>query len=189
VTIRPIRDMAGREEFCEVFFDNVRVPKENLVGAPNQGWAIAKALLGFERIFLGSPKQSQYALRQLRALASANGLFADAEFAARYAALRLDVLDLGAAYERFASIVKRGEPLPPSVSLLKVWATETYQAVAMLLAESAGAGGALLEPTEGNGEPLDALAPVFNATAASIYGGANEIQRNIIAKAVLGLPD
>ncbi|MDR3468590.1 MAG: acyl-CoA dehydrogenase [Xanthobacteraceae bacterium] len=189
VTIRPIRDMAGHEEFCEVFFDNVRVPRENLVGSLNQGWEIAKALLGFERIFLGSPKQSQYALGQLRKLAQASGLFGDQEFCARYTALQLDVLDLGAAYRRFVDIVKQGKPLPPSVSLLKIWATETYQAIAVLMAESAGPDGALLEPAPINGAGMDLLAPLFNSSAACIYGGSNEIQRNILAKAVLGLPD
>jgi len=189
ITIRPIRDMAGHEEFCEVFFSNVRVPKENLVGKLNQGWEIAKALLGFERIFLGSPKQSQYALVQLRKLAEQRGLFADEEFAARYTALQLDVLDLGAAYRGFVDIVKQGKPLPPSVSLLKVWATETYQKIGLLLAESGGADGALLEPARVGNTNMDLLAPLFNASAACIYGGSNEIQRNILAKAVLGLPD
>jgi hypothetical protein len=189
VVVRPIRDMAGREEFCEVFFDDVRIPRDNLVGAVNDGWTIAKALLGFERIFLGSPKQSQYALGQLRRLALANGSFADAEFAARFTALQLDVLDLGASYRRYVDLVKQGDPLPASVSLLKVWATETYQRIALLIAESAGADGALLEPVLVDGAAMNVLAPLFNASAASIYGGANEIQRNILAKAVLGLPD
>ncbi len=63
ITVRPIRNIAGDEEFCEVFFDNVRVPRANLVGELNQGWDIAKALLGFERIFAGSPKHSQYTLQ------------------------------------------------------------------------------------------------------------------------------
>jgi len=189
ITIRPIRDMAGHEEFCEVFLDNVRVPKENLVGELNQGWEIAKALLGFERIFLGSPKQCQYALGQLRQLAQGRGLFADQEFAARYVELQLDVMDLGAAYRGFVEIVKEGKSLPPFVSLLDAAPTETYQKIALLLAEVAGADGALSASVRVGNADMNLLAPLFNASAACIYGGSNEIQRNILAKAALGLPD
>ena len=85
ITIRKIKDIGGHEEFCEVFFDHVRVPAENLVGELNQGWTIAKALLGFERIFLGSPKQSRYALSQLNAVAQHLGLMTDPVFASKYA--------------------------------------------------------------------------------------------------------
>jgi alkylation response protein AidB-like acyl-CoA dehydrogenase len=189
ITIRPIRDIAGHEEFCEVFFDNVRVPRANMVGEMNGGWSIAKTLLGFERIFLGSPRQSQYALAQLDQLARARKLFDDPAFVARFAELQLDVADLGASYARFAAIVKRGESLPASVSLLKIVATETYQKIGMLLAESAneyaGQGG----DAQFDGLRMNILAPLFNATSATIYGGTNEIQRNIIAKQVLNLPD
>ncbi|HEU0204467.1 MAG TPA: acyl-CoA dehydrogenase, partial [Burkholderiaceae bacterium] len=69
ITIRPIRNIAGEQDFCEVFFDNVRVPRANLVGELNQGWTVAKALLGFERLFTGGPKHSQYTLGQVEKLA------------------------------------------------------------------------------------------------------------------------
>jgi len=189
ITVRPIRDIAGHEEFCELCFDNARVPCANMVGELNQGWRIAKALLGFERIFLGSPRQSQYALAQLERLARARKLFGDPVFAARFAELQLDVLDLGAAYAGFAEIVKRGESLPPSVSLLKIVATETYQKIGMLLAESADELAGQCGDARLDGERIDILAPLFNATSATIYGGTNEIQRNIIARQVLNLPD
>ena len=137
ITIRPIRNIAGHEEFCEVFFENVRVPQANLVGGLNRGWQIAKALLGFERIFVGSPKTSQYALGQLRALGEARGLLDDPVFAAGYAELQLDLADLRSLYTGFADIVKRGEALPPSVSMLKIWATETYTRIGLRLVETA----------------------------------------------------
>ena len=194
VTIRPIRDIGGVEDFCEVFLDQVRVPCANLVGEINQGWGIAKALLGFERIFLGSPKQSQYALAQLTSLAAARGLFDSPAFVARYAELQLDVADLSAAYTYFADIVKRGEALPPSVSLLKIWSSETYQKICLMLVESADDHGG--SNTEGDfadgdsgGLQLDVLAMLFNSTPSTIYGGSSEIQRDIIAKNVLRLPD
>ena len=113
ITIRPIRNIAGEEEFCEVFFDNVRVPKRNLVGEFNAGWTIAKALLGFERLFVGSPKTAQNAMALLRNVAEARGLFSDSRFVSRWAELSLDVAALKALYGRFADIVKKGSELPP----------------------------------------------------------------------------
>jgi alkylation response protein AidB-like acyl-CoA dehydrogenase len=189
VTVRPIKDIGGHEDFCEVFLDQVRVPVANLVGEQNQGWSIAKALLGFERIFLGSPKQSQFALAQLTALANARKLFDSPAFVARYAELQLDVADLGAAYAHFADIVKRGEALPPSVSLLKIWSSETYQKICMMLVEAAEEHGGSSESAHIGELDLNAPAVMFNSIPASIYGGSSEIQRDIIAKNVLHLPD
>lgn len=188
VTIRPIHTLAGEPEFCEVFFDNVRVPAENLVGKLHGGWTIAKALLGFERIFLGSPKQSQYALGQLARLAQARRLFADPVFAQRFAALRLDVLDLSAAYTGFANIVRAGKPLPASVSLLKIWASETFHRIGALLVEAGEEQGAVAGDQLLDGQTFNVLSPLIGSTAAMIYGGTNEIQRNILARQVLDLP-
>jgi 3-oxochol-4-en-24-oyl-CoA dehydrogenase len=186
ITVRPIKNIAGDEEFCEVFFDNVRVP--NLVGKLNQGWEIAKALLGFERLFAGSPKHSQYTLKQLTTLAGSRGLFGDAAFVARYAELQLDAADLSAMYAHFAGIVKRGEALPASVSLLKLWATETHERISMLLAEAAEEYGGCPGSARFDGAEIHVLAPLMNALAATIFSGTSEVQRNILAKAVLGLP-
>ena len=188
ITIRPIHTLAGEPEFCEVFFDNVRVPAENLVGKLHGGWTIAKALLGFERIFLGSPKQSQYALGQLARLAQSRRLFADPVFAQRYTALRLDVADLSSAYAGFANIVKAGKPLPASVSLLKIWASETYHRIGALLVEASEEQGAIAGDIDVGGQPFNALSPLIGSTSAMIYGGTNEIQRNILARQVLDLP-
>ncbi|MDM0083125.1 acyl-CoA dehydrogenase family protein [Variovorax sp. J31P179] len=188
ITIRPIHTLAGEPEFCEVFFDNVRVPAENLVGRLHGGWTIAKALLGFERIFLGSPKQSQYALGQLARLARARRLFADPVFMQRYTALRLDVADLSATYAGFANIVKAGKPLPSSVSLLKIFASETYHRIGALLVEASEEQGAIAGDVDVDGQPFNALSPLIGSTSAMIYGGTNEIQRNILARQVLDLP-
>ncbi|WPH15343.1 acyl-CoA dehydrogenase [Variovorax paradoxus] len=188
ITVRPIHTLSGEPEFCEVFFDNVRVPAENLVGRLHGGWTIAKALLGFERIFLGSPKQSQYALGQLARLAEARRLFADPVFAQRFAALRLDVLDLSATYTGFADIVRAGQPLPASVSLLKIWASETYHRIGALLVEAGEEQGAVAGDQLLDGQSFNVLSPLIGSTAAMIYGGTNEIQRNILARQVLDLP-
>ena len=188
ITVRPIRNIADEQEFCEVFFDDVRVPRHNLVGELNQGWTVAKALLGFERLFTGSPRHSQHTLHAVEKLARQRGLFEDAAFAARFAELQLDTLDLGAAYAGFAAIAKRGEPMPPSISMLKIWSTETYERLALLLIESAGEYGGMREHAATDEIDLHVVAPLFNALGAKIFAGSNEIQRNILAKAVLDLP-
>jgi alkylation response protein AidB-like acyl-CoA dehydrogenase len=189
ITIRPIKDIVGYEEFCEVFFDQVRVPAENLVGEINQGWTIAKALLGFERIFLGSPKQSRYALGQLTALAEQLGLMQDAVFASRYAELCLDVADQVSAYTHYADMVKRGESLPPSVSLLKIWGTDTYQRICMTMVEYAQEHGATGHTMDFGESGMNVPAIMFNSIPSTIYGGSTEVQKEIIAKHVLRLPD
>ena len=187
ITVRPIRNIAGHEEFCEVFLDKVRVPRANLVGPMNGGWTIAKALLSFERIFLGSPKQSQYALERLREAGQRLGLSQDPSFADRYTKFALDVADLVTLYGTFVDRVKRGEALGPDVSMLKIFGTETFSALANLLVETAGSAGAQID-IETEGGPVDVLTPFYNSRPATIYGGSNEIQRNILARAVLGLP-
>ena len=188
VTVRPIQNIAAEREFCEVFFDNVRVPRANLVGELNQGWTVAKALLGFERLFTGSPKHSQHTLHQVEKLARQRGLFADPAFVARWTELQLDTADLGAAYNGFAAMAKRGESIPPAISMLKIWSTETYERLALLLIESADEYGGLRDHCQTEEIDLHVVAPLFNALGAKIFAGSNEIQRNILAKAVLDLP-
>ena len=187
VSRRPIRTLSGHEEFCEVFFDQVRVPCGNVVGELNAGWGIAKALLGFERLFSGSPKHASHALQQIFSLARQRGLLADPAFADRLAELRLDSADLTAMYRVFADMAKAGLPLPPELSLLKIWATETHERLGALLIQIAEEyGGAAMRLSYGGGG-VQALAPYTNALAATIFSGTNEIQRNIYAKQVLGL--
>lgn len=187
IEIRPIRDLRGDEPFCEVTFDEVRVPLTNLVGRLNDGWGIAKSLLGFERLAIANPAPAVYALDLLGKLGRQAGRFADADFRRRYAELTLDVADLGALYRRFADLFKRGEPLGEDISLLKVCSTDTWQQVAQYLLESAGEAGTLLDPLEIGDERVDILAQTYSALPASIYSGSNEIQKNIAARRVLGL--
>jgi alkylation response protein AidB-like acyl-CoA dehydrogenase len=188
VTVRPIRNIAGESEFCEVFFQDVRVPQRNLVGKLNEGWTIAKSLLGFERLFVGSPMTSQYAMGLLRTVARARGLFDDPAFVARFAQLELDVADHKSSYARFADIVKRGGELPPSVSILKIWATENYTAITRVLYEVCEEDGGTMGEIDLGEATVNVIAPLMTATITTIYGGSNEIQRNILAKAVLELP-
>jgi alkylation response protein AidB-like acyl-CoA dehydrogenase len=188
VTVRPIRNIAGHEELCEVFLDNVRTPRSNLVGELNQGWQIAKTLLGFERIWSGSPRQSNLALLRLQRLAQVTGKLDDPVFADRYAQITMDVLDAGSAYERFAQIMRTGGSLGFEVSLLKIWATETCQRVTELMVEAAGELGTLNGDVDVNGEAIDILYPFLDSRAFTIYGGSSQVQRNILAKNVLDLP-
>jgi alkylation response protein AidB-like acyl-CoA dehydrogenase len=188
IAVRPIRDIAGHEELNEVFFDNVRTSSANLVGALNGGWKMAKSLLGFERMSLGSPKMPEYGLQILVAVARSVGVDQDPVFLDRLAALQLDVAHLATIYQRFVSVVVRGEELGPDVSLLKIFATELFQRIADLIVETAGPGGALTGDVLLGSDRLNVLGPFFKARPATIYGGSNQIQRNIIAKRVLDLP-
>ena len=188
ITIRPIRNIAGHEEFCEVFFDNVRVPRAALVGEPNQGWTVAKALLSYERLDIGSPRRPQYALNRLERIARAKGLFTDPGFVDRFTALKLDLEDLAALYARYVAQVKRGEPLGQDVSSLKIWAMETWQHLTELLVETGAEEGVIAGVHDIAGVETDFLSPFYYARPATIYGGSSEIQRNILAKYVLKLP-
>ena len=188
ITVRPIRDISGHEEFCEVFLDNVRTPAYNLVGQLNRGWTVAKSLLGFERIHIGSPKLPENGLQVLVSIARARGLIDDPVFRDRLVALQLDVRHLADIYAQFGATVARGEPLGQDVSVLKIWATETYQRIADLIVEAAGPYGAVSGNAEIGGVRINVLASFYKARPTTIYGGSNEIQRNILAKHVLGLP-
>lgn len=187
ITVKPIINLELHDEFCETFFDNVRVPKENLVGQPNKGWDMAKALLSFERIFLGSPRQSAYALARLKQLAETMGVAEEPSFRDRYAQLRLDLDDLKSLYGRFVEVLKQGRWLGPDVSMLKVFQSELFQRITDTMLEIAGENAGLLEPIGGNLN-LNPTGQYIQARPTSIYGGTNEIQRNIIAKNVLELP-
>ncbi len=187
ITVKPIINLEYHDEFCEVFFDNVRVPAANLVGTPNRGWDMAKALLSFERIYLGSPRLSAYAFSRLKQLAERMGVWEDAVFQDTYAKLRLDLEDLKSLYGVFVDKVRRGETLGPDVSMLKVFQTELFQRITDTMLEICGENAGLLDPMEGN-RNLNPTGLYIQARPSTIYGGSNEIQRNIISKNVLALP-
>jgi alkylation response protein AidB-like acyl-CoA dehydrogenase len=188
VEVRTIETLAGETEFCEVFFDNARTPRANLVGELNRGWTMAKALLSFERIFIGAPNLAQNALGLLERFARGRGAFEDVIFRDRFAQVALDVEDHAALYARFADQLKRGETLGSDVSMLKVWVTETFQRITELMIEVAGPDGGTLGPLQVGNVSVDVLASFYKARPTTIYGGTNEIQRNILSKAVLELP-
>ncbi|MEA3157395.1 MAG: hypothetical protein QOK44_4984 [Betaproteobacteria bacterium] len=187
ITVRPIRNIAGHDEFCEVFFENVRVGGENLIGGINKGWSVAKAVLDLERLDNGSPRRPLTAFNRLVALATKLGLFADARFVETFTQLRLDLEDHATLYGRFADIVKAGGHLGPDASIVKIWGLEAFQRVTEFALESGGAHGAS-GTVEIDGEKIDLLAPFYLSRLVTIGGGSNEIQRNIVSKYVLRLP-
>ena len=192
ISLRPIVNLAGHAEFCQVFYDNVRVPKANLVGALNKGWTVAKALLGFERLAIGSPRRPAYALQRLKMVAQARGLFADQGFLDRYTALKLDIEDLASLYGRFIEQVKRGEQVGPEVSMLKIWSQEAWQRLSELLIET-GAEEAVLNGVQNYGSEdtpveVDVMTTFYMSRPGTIAGGSSEVQRNIMSRYVLGLP-
>lgn len=188
VKVRPIPNLREEADFCEVFFDNVRVPVENLVGELNQGWTLAKSVLGHERIFLGAPTRPEYALARLTTLAEARGGFDDPAFLSRYAKHRLDLYDLGSAFERFAKVLRSGGELGADVSILKIFNTELYQRITEEMLDFAGEEARFADDLDAGDTDVDAMNLFLDARAPAIFGGSNEIQRNILAKAVLRLP-
>lgn len=188
IMVRPIRDIAGHEEFCEVFLQDVRAQRSDLVGPLNGGWEIAKTLLGFERVWSGSPRQSLIALARLEQVARANGSWADPVFQDRYTQLLFDIHDLGSMYERLVRSLGVGKGFGLESSLLKMTATETCQRVTELLLEIAGADGGLEGYIDVAGERIDVMTPFMESRGPTIYGGSNQVQRNILARQWLGLP-
>jgi alkylation response protein AidB-like acyl-CoA dehydrogenase len=186
ITRRLIRTISGHEELGEVFFDNVFVPADGLVGKLHKGWLVAKDLLEFERINNGSPKLGLYALRLLSDFAEQKGLFNDPWFAKSFTKVQLDLEDQMAAYRYFSARIRAGQPIGPETSLLKIWSTETFQAISELFIEIAGEHGV---ETENNAtQSIGALRLFYNSRPATIYSGSSEVQRDIIAKRILGLP-
>jgi len=188
ITRRPIRNIAGDEEFCEVFLDRVRVPVANVVGEAGAGWRVATALLNEERIRIGSPLLALKALERLRAVARLTGADAAPQMQERIAQAELEVETLIAAYLEALEQLDGGDPASAS-ACLKVLATETVQRVLDAAQEAAGGARALLRPLMAEGMRIDFSEMVLQSRRLSIYGGSNEIQRSLIASRVLGLTD
>lgn len=189
ITVREIENIGGYSEFCEVFFDDVKVPRTNRVGHENQGWTMAKALLGAERILLGSPKLAKYPLQRLQILARDFGLFSDPVFKQRFTKLAMDVEDAVALYVRMLEVLRRGEQLGPEVSILKLFVTEVFQKVADLIVDAASEfGGTDAVIPLSDGSIYKPVATYYLSRPSTIYGGSSEVQRNILAKAILQLP-
>ena len=202
IDVRPIRTLDGGEEINDVFFDEVRVPQANRIGEENRGWTYAKFLLGHERTGIAAIGRSKQELVQLKAIAAAEPagpgtLAEDGAFAAQMADLEIDILALESLVLRIVANETEGRTPGAEASILKIKGTEIQQRLSELALEAIGyyANPYIAEAQLAgwNEEPIGpehaaTVAPhYFNWRKASIYGGTNEIQKNIIAKMVLGL--
>jgi alkylation response protein AidB-like acyl-CoA dehydrogenase len=200
ITVRPIITLDEDHEVNEVFFDNVRVPVQNLVGEENKGWTYAKYLLGHERTGIAAVGRSKRELAFLKRLAQQhhkNGkpLIEDALFGARVASLEIELMALELTVLRVVSSEGAARGPGPEASLLKIKGTEVQQGLTELMLEALGPYGMPFERDflEGRVEHAvdDDAAPIaayyFNFRKTSIYGGSNEIQKNIISQMILGI--
>ncbi|WP_044529602.1 acyl-CoA dehydrogenase family protein [Herbaspirillum sp. B65] len=202
VSVRPIKTLDGGHDVNEVFFDNVKVPLENLVGEEHRGWSIAKYLLGHERTNiagLGNCKRFMRRLKEIAASERKHGkpLLHDPRFRDRIVKVEIDLIAHDWSLLRLIAAEEEGRAPGPEASILKIRGSEIQQELTELLMECAGPYALpfvaeALEPgysgDTAQGELLNALAPHYlDWRKISIYGGATEVQKNIIAKMILGL--
>ena len=193
VDVKPIRNIAGDHEFNQVFFDNVRVPRENLVGQEGEGWEVAKCLLEFERGTAFAPRLwGQLAWTKQLARAYDH---ADSMFATKLAEAESDLMALDTLEQRLMSALSEGKPPGPAASMLKLRGSEMIQRVDELALEALGLHAtpfdrSLLESGAnvrgaGDEDALVAVARYLYDRSVTIYGGTSEIQRNILAREIL----
>lgn len=187
ITIRPIITLAGEDELCEVFFDNVKVPAENLVGKLHEGWTIAKALLGHERIFLGSTAQPAKAMELSAQLVAELKLAGDQGVMDRYAQLVADMHDYRHLYAEICSRVAAGEEIGPEASVLKIYVSELLQRISEFNLDIAGEYGGMVGDVRIGNMIADPHWQFMMTRPVTVFGGTNEIQRDILAQTVLGL--
>ncbi|MEZ5613742.1 MAG: acyl-CoA dehydrogenase family protein [Rhodocyclaceae bacterium] len=193
ITLRPIVTLDGAHEVNEIWFEDVEVPAENLVGEENQGWTCAKFLLGFERsniAGIGIAKRELARLKQIAAAETKRGkpLNEDPLFSARLAEIEIDLMALEITNLRVLSAEAEHKTPGPEASILKIKGTELQQAISELILQAVGPyalpfGGA----SPGPDYAANRAAQYLNLRKLSIYGGSNEIQKNIVAQMILEL--
>ena len=188
ISIRPIRTIAGQDEFSEVRFDGVRVPRANLLGPLNGGWKVANHVLVSERLSNGSPRNILVVWRKLKRVARATGRWNDEVFRDKVAAAEVRFVSHLALYRLAVDCVKNQRSIDAMAPVMKISATELLQRFNALLLDAAGEQGGNERFEFNDGTALDLAASRLLARRGSIYGGSNEIQRNIIAARVLGMP-
>ncbi|MFM7848205.1 MAG: acyl-CoA dehydrogenase family protein, partial [Rubrivivax sp.] len=203
ITVRPIITLDGEHEVNEVWFDNVEVPVENLVGEENKGWTYAKHLLGHERTNIADVNRAKRELERLKRIARDVGVWEDARFRDQIALLEVDVVALEMMVLRVLSAETSGKQSLDVAGLLKIRGSEIQQRYTELMMLAAGPATVPLvrEAMEAGWQGDQALAALwpgavpqaaplagtyFNFRKTTIYGGSNEVQRNIVAQTVLG---
>jgi alkylation response protein AidB-like acyl-CoA dehydrogenase len=194
VEVRKIESIDHQHSLNEVFFTNVRVPVANRIGEENQGWTYAKYLLSHERTAIAGVPYSKKAIQKLKDIASKESvmgrpLIEDESFASRLARIEVELMALEFTELRAVASVAAGGAPGPESSILKIKGTEIQQALSELSVEACGYYAHVLNDGEaiGNDYAWQVSAKYLYGRASTIYGGSNEIQKNIIAKAVLGL--
>jgi len=196
ITVRPLVLMDGGREVNEVYFDDVAVPAEQLVGDEGRGWTVAKFLLGHERLNtarIGISKRELERLKEYAASQRKGGrpLIDDPRFRDKLSRLEIELIALTMTNLRFLDRFRSGAAPGAEVSLLKIKGTEIQQGLTELMMQAAGPFAQRVEAYAGMDEDdrmMALLAPRYcNYRKTTIYAGSNEIQRNIIAKQVLGL--
>jgi len=190
VEVKPMLTIGGTPAFAETFFTNAKVPVENLVGPLHGGWTLAKALLGHERTLIGAVGTARRALRRVKRIAADAGVLGDPTWRARIASLEIKLRGHEMTNARTLAGAQLGRAPGPESSILKIRGAEIQQQCFELAMDVMGpdslawfAPAGILPPSE------QWVASSFCYTrATTIYGGSNEIQRNIIAKFLLGLP-
>jgi len=202
IEVRPIVTLDGEHEVNEVWLTDVQVPAENLVGTENEGWTYAKFLLTYERTGIAGVGYSKQLLAQLKSLSrrikqSGRPLAEDPLFAARVAEVEIDLMAMDIFNLRTVSAAGQGKAPGAESSLLKIKGTQIRQRLSDLLRQAVGPYASPYiseqfddgynEPPLGPEGAMTLARQYFNLRKLSIYGGSNEIQKNIVAKAVLGL--
>ena len=200
ITVRPIVLLDGEPEVNEVFFDNVVVPAENLIGEENKGWTYAKHLLAHERTNIADVNRAKRELERLKRIAKAEGLMGDGgddtRFRDQIALLEVDIVALEMMVLRVLSAEKSGKQSLDVAGLLKIRGSEIQQRYTELMMQAAGPFAvpfiqeAMDAGWQGDHVGAAHCAPLaanyFNYRKTTIYGGSNEVQRNIVAQTVLG---
>jgi alkylation response protein AidB-like acyl-CoA dehydrogenase len=194
VSVRPIRLISGASPFCETFLDNVRVPRAQVVGKINGGWGVAKALLGHERTMIADAfKDAAHSNPLLEAarryLPASDGRIADPVLRDRITQNELDQRCLDLTLKRSRDSMKAGHKPGPETSIFKYYGTEANMRRRELMVSVAGPQGLGWEGTGFDPSELGMTRDWLRSRGNSIEGGTSEIQLNIIAKRVLGLPD
>ncbi|MES2228792.1 MAG: acyl-CoA dehydrogenase family protein [Pseudomonadota bacterium] len=196
VSVRPIVLLDGEPEVNEVFFDNVEVPVDQLIGEENKGWTYAKHLLAHERTNIADVNRAKRELERLKRIAKAEGVYDDTRFRDEIAKLEVDVIALEMMVLRVLSAEKGGKQALDVAGLLKIRGSEIQQRYSELMMLAAGPSAvpfireAMDAGWQGDYVGAAHVAPLagtyFNMRKTTIYGGSNEVQRNIVAQTVLG---
>ncbi len=196
ITVNPIHTIDNHHSLNEVVFDNVKVPVENLIGEENRGWTYAKALLAHERTSIAEVADSKRRMTQLKKLASkqvnaGKCLIDDSLFQSRLSAIEVELMALEYTELRVIASMSAGQHPGPESSLLKIKGTEIQQNLQEMFMQVLGSYSGVLHTDDHSNllhiEGHLARRNYMYGRAATIYGGSNEVQRNVIAKAVLGL--